>query len=340
MDGILIADKKEELTSFDVVRDVRKEFNIKKVGHVGTLDPMATGVLVVLIGKATKLSDYLMLHDKEYIAELKLGIKTDTGDRTGNIIEQDKNFFLKKWCKTEYEKTYNEIKTNLKNENVQDILCNSTIEKNVNENKEIGSNINNDESIAIMKILNSFIGEQEQIPPMYSAIKVNGKKLYELARSNIEIERKPRKINIYNIEILKINYDKNIITFKVCCSKGTYIRTLCEDIANKIGTIGTMNNLRRTRVGNFKIEEAGKFIEFENILKYIEREPLKISINDSKNYEKFLNGIELKRENYNILCDEKEKSISKEKLCNVYFEDKYLGIGKIKNQSLKRNIIL
>lgn len=293
MDGILIVDKKEGLTSFDVVRDVRKEFNTKKVGHVGTLDPMATGVLVVLIGKATKLSDYLMLHDKEYIAELKLGIKTDTGDRTGKIINEDNNFSLK---------------------NIQE--------------KEV------------LKILNSFLGEQDQIPPMYSAIKVNGKKLYELARNNIEIERKPRKINVFSIEICKINYDENIITFKVSCSKGTYIRTLCEDIATKFGTVGTMNNLRRTRVGNFKIEEAGKIIEFENILNYIYKEPVKVSIYDSKNYEKFLNGIELKNENYKTLCNIEEKDISKEKLCNVYFEDRYLGIGKIKNQNLKRDIIL
>ena len=293
MDGILIVDKKEGLTSFDVVRDVRKEFNTKKVGHVGTLDPMATGVLVVLIGKATKLSDYLMLHDKEYIAELKLGIKTDTGDRTGKIINEDNNFSLK---------------------NIQE--------------KEV------------LKILNSFLGEQDQIPPMYSAIKVNGKKLYELARNNIEIERKPRKINVFSIEICKINYDENIITFKVSCSKGTYIRTLCEDIATKFGTVGTMNNLRRTRVGNFKIEEAGKIIEFENILNYIYKEPVKVSIYDSKNYEKFLNGIELKNENYKTLCNIEEKDISKEKLCNVYFEDRYLGIGKIKNQNIKRDIIL
>ena len=293
MDGILIVDKKEGLTSFDVVRDVRKEFNTKKVGHVGTLDPMATGVLVVLIGKATKLSDYLMLHDKEYIAELKLGIKTDTGDRTGKIINEDNNFSLK---------------------NIQE--------------KEV------------LKILNSFLGEQDQIPPMYSAIKVNGKKLYELARNNIEIERKPRKINVFSIEICKINYDENIITFKVSCSKGTYIRTLCEDIATKFGTVGTMNNLRRTRVGNFKIEEAGKIIEFENILNYIYKEPVKVSIYDSKNYEKFLNGIELKNENYKTLCNVEEKNISKEKLCNIYFEDRYLGIGKIKNQNIKRDIIL
>ncbi len=293
MDGILIVDKKEGLTSFDVVRDVRKEFNTKKVGHVGTLDPMATGVLVVLIGKATKLSDYLMLHDKEYIAELKLGIKTDTGDRTGKIINEDNNFSLK---------------------NIQE--------------KEV------------LKILNSFLGEQDQIPPMYSAIKVNGKKLYELARNNIEIERKPRKINVFSIEICKINYDENIITFKVSCSKGTYIRTLCEDIATKFGTVGTMNNLRRTRVGNFKIEEAGKIIEFENILNYIYKEPVKVSIYDSKNYEKFLNGIELKNENYKTLCNVEEKNISQEKLCNIYFEDRYLGIGKIKNQNIKRDIIL
>ena len=144
MNGVIIVDKQKGKTSFDEIRDIRKTYNIKKVGHAGTLDPMATGVLIILVGETTKLSDYLMNHDKEYIATLKLGKKTDTGDSEGKIIEEK------------------EI-PNLSKENVQNVL-------------------------------NTFIGKSKQIPPMYSAIKVNGKKLYELAREGKEIERQERKI--------------------------------------------------------------------------------------------------------------------------------------------------
>ena len=153
MDGILIVDKPLGKTSFDCVRDVRKQYNTKKVGHIGTLDPMATGVLAILIGQATKLSDYLMEHDKEYIATLKLGKSTNTGDSEGEIIEE----------------------------------------------KEVNKNVLDE--IIITEALNSFLGETYQIPPMYSALKVNGKKLYEVARSGQEIERKARKIVITSIEL-------------------------------------------------------------------------------------------------------------------------------------------
>lgn len=218
MDGIFIIDKKEGMTSFNVVRDIRKEYNIKKVGHAGTLDPMATGVLLILVGKATKLSDILMNHDKEYVAVLKFGIKTDSADREGTIIEEDKNFKLNKYSKEE-----------------------------------------------IKEIFKSFIGKQEQVPPMYSALKVNGKKLYELARKGETIERKAREIEITEIEVVDIDFENNKIKYRVVCSKGTYIRTLCEDIAKKFNTIGIMDDLRRTRVGEYKIQDAGKFIELDQI---------------------------------------------------------------------------
>ena len=211
MNGVIVVDKEKGKTSFDEIRKIRKEFNIKKVGHIGTLDPMATGVLPILVGEATKLSDYLMNHDKEYVAILSLGEKRDTGDSEGKIIETKK---------------------------VPDLS-----EKNVKE------------------ILKSFEGEISQIPPKYSAIKVNGKKLYEYARSGEEIEIKPRKVNIFEINLIEIK--ENSITFKVHCSKGTYIRTLCEDIAEKLGTVGYMSSLRRTRVGNFTLEDVGKIFQLK-----------------------------------------------------------------------------
>lgn len=268
MHGVLIVDKSLGKTSFDMVRETRKKYNIKKVGHIGTLDPMATGVLAVLVGEATKLSDYLMEHDKEYIAKLYLGEKRDTGDSEGKIIETKE------------------------------------IPKDIDENK-------------IKIILNSFLGKSKQIPPMYSAIKVNGQKLYDLARSGQTVERPSRKINITEIELQK--YEKNEITFRVVCSKGTYIRVLCEDIAEKLGTCGYMKELRRTRIGNFKIEDAGKFIEIE---KLIDR---KIEISE-ENIKKFLNGVGL---NVNL----------EDGLVNIYCQ-KYIGIGQINNGILKRKIIL
>ena len=187
MDGILIVDKPVSKTSFDVVWNVRKEYNTKKVGHIGTLDPMASGVLPVLIGNATRLSDILVEHDKEYIAILTLGKATDTGDSEGKVIQVDNRFF--------------------------------------NEEKE-----------KIEEVLKSFLGDSMQIPPMYSAIKINGRKLYEIARSGKTVEREPRKINISEIELLEFK-NPNEIKFRVVCSKGTYIRVLCEDIAQKLGTV-------------------------------------------------------------------------------------------------------
>lgn len=187
MDGILIINKPKGFTSHDVVNVVRKSLNEKKVGHTGTLDPNATGVLPILIGKATKVSKYLLEHNKEYIATIELGKKTDTGDIEGKIIEEDVN-------------VYNVL-------------------KNTNKNKT-------------QEVLTSFIGKQKQIPPIYSAIKINGKKAYEYARQGQVVEIKPRDIEILNIKLLK--FLNNEIEFKVTCSKGTYIRTLCEDIAKKL----------------------------------------------------------------------------------------------------------
>ena len=270
MDGLLIVNKPKGKTSFQIVSEVRKKYNIKKVGHIGTLDPLATGVLPILIGNATKLSDFLMEHDKEYIACLVLGEKRDTGDIEGKISET---------------------------KNIDDKLIN---EENIKE------------------VLNSFLGESKQIPPMYSAIKINGKKLYELARQGIEIKREPRIIDISKIELLNIN--NNEITFKVECSKGTYIRTLCENIAEKLNTVGYMKELNRTRVGNFKIQDEGKYIELKDILNVPKFE--------IKEKQKLINGVCIEIDtNYNGLC-------------NLYYEDAFIGIGEIKQKLLKRKIII
>ena len=179
MDGIIIVNKPSGYTSHTIVSKIRKALNIKKVGHTGTLDPLATGVLPILLGSGTRLSKYLINHDKEYIATIKLGVKTDTADIEGNIIETADIPTLSE----------EQIKT----------------------------------------VLKSFEGIQYQKPPMYSAIKVNGKKLYEYARKGETIDVQDRKIEIYNIELLK--YETEFIEIKVACSKGTYIRSLCEDIA-------------------------------------------------------------------------------------------------------------
>ena len=295
MDGIILINKEKECTSHDVVNKVKHIFN-EKVGHTGTLDPNATGLLPILIGKGTKLSYYLINHDKEYEVSLKLGIKTDTADSEGKIIEEQ----------------------NVDNNIVQ-------------EDK-------------IVNVLNTFIGKQMQIPPIYSAIKVNGKKLYEYARKNIEVELKPREIEIYSISLEKIDEKEKLINFIVKCSKGTYIRSLCEDIAKKLGTIGYMKELNRTKVGIFDIKDSIKIEELEQ------------NKNDNKYLEKNIISIEqlfikIYGENNKIILNEKKLSLLfngvklsyplKDGMYRIYDETKkFIGIGSIEKQLLKREIIL
>ena len=287
MDGIVLINKEKGISSFGVVAKIRKIFDTKKVGHCGTLDPNATGVLPIMIGNATKISKYLVEHDKEYIATLKLGVKTDSGDEEGNVIETD-SFKLKIDDEEFYKEKISEV-----------------------------------------------IGVQEQIPPMYSAVKVKGKKLYEYARQGIELERKARQIEIYSIEIVKINYENNEIKFKVSCSKGTYIRTLCEKIAEMFGSIGYMKELVRTKVDKFKIEDSITISELEELenkekcvipINYVFTDFNNIDLN-KKQKELLLNGVRLSIEQedgvYNLLCNEE-----------------YLGIGIIENHLLKRDVIV
>lgn len=230
MNGILIIDKPKGITSRDVVNNVVKRFNTKKVGHTGTLDPIATGVLVVCVGSATKLVDELTSHDKEYIASVELGTLTDTLDNTGNKISEEK--------------------------------CNKTKEE-------------------IIDALNSFKGKYMQEVPIYSAVKINGKKLYEYARENIDIELPKREVEISNIELVSdIEYidDKTYFSFKCSVSKGTYIRSLIRDIAHKLNTVGIMTDLRRIRQGKFNIENS---VNIDNI-----NENSLIDIVDGLDYKK------------------------------------------------------
>lgn len=274
LDGILIIDKPAGITSHDVVAKVRRALKTKRVGHTGTLDPLATGVLVVCVEKATKLVNYLTCDEKTYEVEMKFGIKTDTGDITGKIIDEYTN----------YDIDMNKIK----------------------------------------RTLDKFIGKQEQIPPMYSAIKVNGKKLYELAREGIEIEREARKIEIF--EIKNIEWKDETLKYTVHCSKGTYIRSLCEDIAGELGTIGTMTNLRRIQSGEFQVKDAIK-IEDISEKKIISIEKLfDKEIDVKNNLKELLNGMK-------IQC------IRPDGLYKLY-ADKFIGIGKIEKNYLKREIIL
>lgn len=289
LDGIIILNKHKGCTSHDVVAKTKRLLK-EKVGHTGTLDPNATGVLPLLVGQGTKLSAYLIEHDKEYIATLKLGEKRDTADSEGAIIEERQIDY-----------------SVLQKENVE-------------------------------KILQSFIGKQEQIPPMYSAIKINGKKLYEYARKNEKIELEPRHIEIYKMDL--INIIKDTIIFKVQCSKGTYIRSLCEDIAKKLNTVGYMQDLERSRVGKFDIKDSITIEELERNIKdsefinqhfitiekyFKDKESIKL---DEKRLSLFLNGVKL---THNLTDD----------MYKIYDENnKFVGIGSVKNNLLKREIIV
>lgn len=289
MDGILIINKPKEYTSHDVVAKVKK-ICCEKVGHTGTLDPMATGVLPLLLGKGTKLSKYLIDHDKIYIATIQLGKRTDTLDSEGIILEE---------------------------QNVNELILN---EQNVN---------------SVLKITQ---GKQIQTPPIYSAIKVNGKKLYEYARKGENVEIPKREIEIYNIELLNINKENKTIKFKVHCSKGTYIRTLCDTIAKKLETIGYMKELERIRVGEFDLnqsitiedlEENKKNQEFLNehiitLQKFFEKYAI-LNLEESK-LNLFLNGVQLTKNTPNGLYQ-------------VKANNSVIGIGTVKNKLLKREII-
>ena len=214
INGIINVYKEKDFTSHDVVAKLRGILKQKKIGHTGTLDPQATGVLPVCLGKGTKLCDMLTEHDKEYEAVMVLGITTDTEDMTGKVLQ----------------------------------------EREVNVQEE-----------EVIEAINSFLGDYWQVPPMYSALKVNGRKLYDYARAGIEIERKSRLVEILDIQITDISLPK--VTFRVKCSKGTYIRTLCKDIGEKLGCGACMEELKRTQVGIFNIDKALTLSQIEQLVK-------------------------------------------------------------------------
>lgn len=286
MDGIIIVNKEKNWTSNDVVQKIKGIFH-EKVGHTGTLDPLATGVIPVLVGKGTLLSIYLINHDKEYIATIKLGEKTSTGDSEGEILEQ---------------------------KNVDDTILDEAFVKST---------------------FKKFEGKITQIPPIYSAIKVNGKKLYEYARKGQSIEIPSRNIEIYNIELVSISKLEKEIIFKVHCSKGTYIRTLCEDIAKELGTVGFMKELQRIKVGDFSIENSLTISELDNKEKvdnnfitiekfFANKEKMEL---DSANLKKFINGVKIKvQKNDNVY--------------KIYYQNRFIGTGIVSNSILKRDIIL
>lgn len=291
MNGVINIYKNTGMTSFDVVAMVRRVAKMKKVGHTGTLDPAASGVLPVCLGKATKIIDYIMENKKVYRVNLKLGMITDTYDLEGEVLKE-----------------------------------------------KDASHITKDE---ILKCINSFVGTIDQVPPMYSALKQNGVRLYELARQGIEVHREARKITIYSIENIKIESNDNI-QMDVCCSKGTYIRSLCYDIGEKLDVGATMTALERIQNGPFTKEEA---INIEDLTEEILEKHLisieealdafeKITVNEK--FSKLLrNGVKV--------FDNRMYSgnIKLNKLYRVYEDNGvFLGLGKRDEKGFKLEKLL
>ena len=286
MNGIINIYKEQGYTSHDVVAKLRGILRMKKIGHTGTLDPDAVGVLPVCTGRATKLCGMITDWGKTYEAVMLLGTRTDTQDISGNILSQTE----------------------------------------VNVTK-----------IQIMDVIGSFTGEYDQIPPMYSALKHNGKKLYELARQGIEIERKPRRVNIKSILINDINLEDNdkTVTFTVECSKGTYIRTLCEDIGNRLGCGACMQSLKRTRVGSFSIDNSYTLLQIEQMVQAGKTDEILTPIDEmfsdsrkiiiSQEYDKLLyNGNKLP---YNSIQGKNDVQHNEDEQVRVYDKnDEFIGV--------------
>ncbi len=279
MDGVINFLKPSGMTSHDAVYFFRKLLNIKRIGHTGTLDPNATGVLPICIGKATRVSEYLLDVNKEYIGELTLGSETDTLDGDGKVL--------------------NTSDLSVSQEEIQNVFAN-------------------------------YRGEISQIPPMYSAIRINGKRLYELARQGIEVERKSRDVNIYDLNIMSIVDNKKIF-FYTKCSKGTYIRTLCQDIGNDLGTYGYMSYLIRVGVGNFKLENSYGMEYLKSLSKnevFNLLTPMdgaishlgELKVPDNL-YDKLINGVKLSMG--------KSTNKLRDTPLRIYCMDKFIGIGKI-----------
>lgn len=290
MNGLLLVDKGKGFTSFDVVAITRKLTSQKKIGHTGTLDPNATGVLPLLLGNATKAQDIIPNHDKEYVAGFKLGLTSDTLDIWGEIKSEVKS-----------EVTLSELE----------------------------------------KVLKHFRGEIEQIPPMYSAVSVDGKRLYDLARKGIEVERKPRKITVYKLELLDFDENNQSGVLKVFCSKGTYIRTLIDDIGNELGVGAVMTSLDRTKACGFlkeqclPLEKLKKLSPTEIEEKLISTENLFISfpeLNVSEAQAKrFSNGGALDISRTSLRSAENIEG----NIYRIKYDDIFFGLGIVKENAIK-----
>ena len=295
MNGIIIIDKPEKFTSHDVVARLRRILNTKKIGHTGTLDPFATGVLVMLVGKATRLAQFLDKDEKTYEAIIRFGFETDTGDRTGNP-------------KVEV------IKTDVKREEIEAVLP-------------------------------EFSGDIEQVPPMYSAKKVKGKKLYELARKGIEIERKPVAVRISELQILDDTklIEEQEISIKVACSAGTYIRSLAEDIGRRIDAPCHLAELRRIKAGNFEISRAVSIEELEEIVQAEELSEILVSMNEAVLHMplKTLSEIEVKRISNGMKVDASFDGVSVQNIRLIDADQNLVAIGKYleKEQQIQPRIV-
>lgn len=290
MNGLLLVDKGKGFTSFDVVAITRKLTSQKKIGHTGTLDPNATGVLPLLLGNATKAQDIIPNHDKEYVAGFKLGLTSDTLDIWGEIKSEVKS-----------EVTLSELE----------------------------------------KVLKHFRGEIEQIPPMYSAVSVDGKRLYDLARKGIEVERKPRKITVYELELLDFDENNQSGVLKVFCSKGTYIRTLIDDIGNELGIGAVMTSLDRTKACGFlkeqclPLEKLKKLSPAEIEEKLISTENLFVSFPElmvsEAQAKRFSNGGALDISRTSLRSAENIEG----NIYRIKYNDKFFGLGIVKNENIK-----
>jgi tRNA pseudouridine55 synthase len=282
LNGVLAIDKPENYTSFDVVARLRGILKMRKIGHGGTLDPMATGVLPVFLGKSTRAVD-LTDERKRYLAEVLFGIKTDTGDVSGDILKRCDIF------------------------PAREIIENAIFE---------------------------FKGKIRQIPPMYSAVKIDGRRLYEIAREGKTVARKAREIEIFEIELIEYRKDERIILLDISCSKGTYVRTLAEDIAERTGSVATLSKLKRTYSGGFNIEDCISLDELEEIIKRGEKPPLLcvdrllLKYNEihlsAEDKTRFLNGARIVT----------EQSFPDGDILRAYCDGEFLGLVKVKSRSL------
>ncbi|MBP9479448.1 MAG: tRNA pseudouridine(55) synthase TruB [Sebaldella sp.] len=275
MDGIILLNKEKDISSFKAINKLKHKIGLKKVGHAGTLDPLAEGLMIVLANDATKLSDLLLKQDKEYMVECELGYETDTYDLEGVRTKE--------------------------------------FDGEVNLSKE-----------EIINGINEFQGEYDQVPPMYSAIKINGKKLYDLARKGIEVERKSKIVNINYIK--DINLDENKVSFTISVSSGTYIRSIIRDFGRKLGTYATMTELTRTKIGKFNIEDSRKMDDIED-------QSSGIGVQDIFDFERIDLG---ENEYFKLKNGVKIAKVGRDSYYSIYFNGEYKGIGIIEGNILRR----